>query len=155
MLRFTRATARRCGRHWVRSCTNSTGTGSPRSLNYLGRDLHHWLDICRPDTEPGPDRGFRPSTVPGSGLDGDRPILQAVLDACGTPARSLRILDLAAGASGLAVEFGVQGATVVAVDRAPEVVGRLARACRDIAPDRMTCIEADVLALDLEALERV
>ena len=120
--------------------------------DYLGRDLDHWLDICRPDTEPGPDNGFRPSTVPGSGLDGDRPILQAVLDACGTPARSLRVLDLAAGASGLAVELGLQGATVVAVDRAPEVVGRLARACRDIAPDRMTCLEADVLALDLEAL---
>ena len=66
--------------------------------------------------------------------------------------RSLRVLDLAAGVSGLAVEFGLQGATVVAVDRAPDVTGRLARACRDIAPDRMTCLEADVLALDLEAL---
>ncbi len=120
--------------------------------DYLGRDLDHWLDICRPDTEPGPDGGYRPSTVPGSGLDGDRPILQAVLDACGTPVRSLRVLDLAAGASGLAVEFGLQGATVAAADRAPEVVGRLTRACRDIAPDRMTCFEADVFALDLEAL---
>ncbi|MCY4589393.1 MAG: sulfotransferase domain-containing protein [Alphaproteobacteria bacterium] len=120
--------------------------------DYLGRDLNHWLEVCRPDTEPGPDRGFRPSSVSGSGLDGARPVLQAVLDACGTPARSLRVLDLAAGASGLAVEFGLQGATVVAFDRAPEVVGRLARACRDIAPDRMTCLEADVLALDLEAL---
>ena len=120
--------------------------------DYLGRDLGHWLDVCRPDPGSGARRGFRPADGPDPGSDRAQPVLQAVLDACGAPARSLRVLDLAAGSSGLALEFGVQGATVVAVDRDPEVVGRLTRACREIAPDRMACLEADGHALDFEAL---